>query len=85
MPMLGRLHAEGLQFGLHSRRSIMASMIDKSAVPTKLLWVDLEMTGLDPQKDVILEIAAEITDFNSESTTFPPRWKETRSMRLLVL
>jgi oligoribonuclease len=26
--------------------------------------VDLEMTGLDPQKDVILEVAAEITDFN---------------------
>jgi oligoribonuclease len=38
-------------------------MIDKSAVPTKLLWVDLEMTGLDAQKDVILEVAAEITDF----------------------
>jgi oligoribonuclease len=39
-------------------------MIDKSAAPTKLLWVDLEMTGLDPEKDVILEVAAEITDFN---------------------
>lgn len=39
-------------------------MTDKNAVPTKLLWVDLEMTGLDPTKDVILEIAAEITDFN---------------------
>lgn len=38
-------------------------MIDKHAVPTKLLWVDLEMTGLDTQNDVILEIAAEITDF----------------------
>lgn len=38
-------------------------MIDKKAKPTKLLWVDLEMTGLDPQKDVILEVAAEITDF----------------------
>jgi oligoribonuclease len=38
-------------------------MIDKHAVPTKLLWVDLEMTGLDSQQDVILEIAAEITDF----------------------
>jgi oligoribonuclease len=32
-------------------------------LPTKLLWVDLEMTGLDPQKDVILEVAAEVTDF----------------------
>lgn len=39
-------------------------MIDKKAVPTKLLWVDLEMTGLDPVNDVILEIAAEITDFD---------------------
>ncbi len=37
---------------------------DKNIVPTKLLWVDLEMTGLEPDKDVILEIAAEITDFN---------------------
>lgn len=39
-------------------------MVDKTIVPTKLLWVDLEMTGLDPTKDLILEIAAEITDFN---------------------
>lgn len=39
-------------------------MIDKKAIPSKLLWVDLEMTGLDAQKDVILEVAAEITDFN---------------------
>src|SRR5665213_2483334 len=38
-------------------------MIDKTIVPTKLLWVDLEMTGLDPTKDVILEVAAEVTDF----------------------
>lgn len=39
-------------------------MIDKKAVPTKLFWVDLEMTGLDTKEDVILEVAAEITDFN---------------------
>ena len=39
-------------------------MIEKNAVPTKLLWVDLEMTGLDPREDVILEVAAEVTDFN---------------------
>jgi len=38
-------------------------MIDKKARPTKILWMDLEMTGLDPQEDVILEVAAEITDF----------------------
>jgi oligoribonuclease len=39
-------------------------MIDKKRLPTKLLWVDLEMTGLDAQNDVILEVAAEITDFS---------------------
>jgi oligoribonuclease len=33
-------------------------------LPQKLFWVDLEMTGLDPTKDYILEVAAEITDFN---------------------
>ena len=34
----------------------------KNAVPTKFLWVDLEMTGLDTRTDVILEVAAEVTD-----------------------
>lgn len=38
--------------------------IDKNAVATKLLWVDLEMTGLDVRSDVIIEIAAEVTDFD---------------------
>jgi oligoribonuclease len=38
-------------------------MIDKHALPTKLLWVDLEMTGLDTEQDLILEVAAEVTDF----------------------
>lgn len=32
--------------------------------PKKLFWVDLEMTGLDPAEDFILEVAAIITDFN---------------------
>ena len=44
--------------------AILIVMIDKNLLPTKLLWVDLEMTGLDSEQDVILEIAAEITDFN---------------------
>lgn len=30
----------------------------------KLVWIDLEMTGLDPQVDTILEIATIITDMN---------------------
>lgn len=37
---------------------------DKKLLPTKLLWVDLEMTGLNPSEHVIIEIAAEVTDFN---------------------
>jgi oligoribonuclease len=38
--------------------------IDKKAPTTKLLWVDLEMTGLDPDEHVIIEVAAEVTDWN---------------------
>lgn len=37
--------------------------IDK-VLPTKLLWVDLEFTGFDSAKDVILEVSAEVTDFD---------------------
>lgn len=33
----------------------------------KLLWLDLEMSGLDVQKDVILEVAAIITNLNFET------------------
>lgn len=31
---------------------------------TNLVWIDLEMTGLDPKKDAIIEIASIITDSN---------------------
>jgi oligoribonuclease len=30
--------------------------------PNNLIWIDLEMTGLDTQKDVIIEIATVVTD-----------------------
>ena len=30
--------------------------------PDNLIWIDLEMTGLDPDNDVIIEIATIITD-----------------------
>lgn len=43
----------------------MAGMeIDKKAPSSKLLWVDLEMTGLDTSEHVIIEVAAEVTDWN---------------------
>lgn len=38
------------------------------SVPDKLLWLDLEMTGLDPEEDRILEVAAIVTDFDFEES-----------------
>ncbi|TXS89247.1 oligoribonuclease [Parahaliea maris] len=30
--------------------------------PANLIWIDLEMTGLDPDRDVVIEIATIVTD-----------------------
>lgn len=30
---------------------------------TKLLWLDMEMSGLDPEKEVPIEVAARVTDW----------------------
>ncbi len=36
----------------------------KTTLPAKkLLWIDLEMTGLEPEQDLILEVAALVTDW----------------------
>jgi oligoribonuclease len=32
--------------------------------PSHLIWIDLEMTGLDPDSDLIIEIATIVTDSN---------------------
>ena len=39
-------------------------MTKQAFKPKQILWVDLEMTGLNPESDVILEIAAIATDWN---------------------
>lgn len=40
-------------------------MVDpKRFTPQKILWLDLEMTGLDANRDRILEVAAIVTDWN---------------------
>lgn len=56
-------------------------MAKDNSVPTKLLWVDLEMTGLDVDKDVILEVAAEITDFDFTTlASYEARVKQRRDV-----
>lgn len=35
-----------------------------SADENNLIWIDLEMTGLDPERDRIIEIATTVTDAN---------------------
>jgi len=65
--------------------------MDKKLANTKqshLLWVDLEMTGLDPVEDRILEVAAIVTDWNfKEVATYQaavlvgPRLVEKRMLK----
>jgi len=35
-----------------------------SVNPNNLIWIDMEMTGLDPEKERIIEIATIVTDTN---------------------
>lgn len=39
-------------------------MPSNTANPTHLIWIDLEMSGLDPDKERILEIALVVTDLD---------------------
>lgn len=51
-----------------------------------LIWVDLEMTGLDPDSDTILEIATIVTDVNLEELAEGPVYaiRQTKA-RLLAM
>ncbi|MCA9331105.1 oligoribonuclease [Candidatus Saccharibacteria bacterium] len=52
-----------------------------TSFPTKLLWVDLEMTGLVPHKDVLLEVAVLVTDFDfNVLETYEQRIAQDRSV-----
>lgn len=56
-------------------------MTDKNVIPTKLLWIDLEMTGLDPVQDVLLEVGLEVTDFDFKTLeTYEARIAQDRDM-----
>lgn len=49
--------------------------------PERILWVDLEMTGLVPESDRILEVAAIVTDWNfAEIATFTAVTKVSPSL-----
>ena len=51
----------------------------KKQFPTKLLWMDLEMTGLEPEKDVLLEVAVEVTDFQFKTLgSYEARFKQSK-------
>jgi len=41
-------------------------MSSKAATDTPIIWIDCEMTGIDPAKDEIMEIACVVTDKNLE-------------------
>ena len=41
-------------------------------MPENLIWIDLEMTGLDPDHDSILEIATVVTDANLNELAVGP-------------
>ncbi|MFP4475429.1 MAG: oligoribonuclease [Desulfatibacillaceae bacterium] len=44
------------------------------AVDARLIWIDLEMTGLDPEYAVIIEIASVVTDFDLNVLGEGPRF-----------
>ena len=48
---------------------------DKAASPNEhLIWVDMEMSGLDPEKERILEIAVIVTDAHLNLIATAPVW-----------
>ncbi|WP_153109011.1 oligoribonuclease [Propionivibrio limicola] len=48
-----------------------------------LVWLDMEMTGLDPERDRIIEMAMIVTDSNLETVAESPVWAVHQSDELL--
>lgn len=48
-----------------------------------LVWVDLEMTGLDPEKEQIIEIATVITDSNLRILATGPNYVIHQNIKIL--
>jgi oligoribonuclease len=55
------------------------------ANPLNLIWIDLEMTGLDPEKERIIEIATVVTDANLNVLAEGPSLVINQSDQLLSL
>lgn len=45
-----------------------------------LIWIDMEMTGLQPEINRVIEVAAIITDKTSTSFTRVPSWRSIKAM-----
>lgn len=58
----GNRRSCGVPAGDALRRNRYTAVMMTPAADTRLIWIDLEMTGLDPLADSILEIATIITD-----------------------
>ncbi len=50
---------------------------------TRLVWLDMEMTGLQPDTDRIIEMAIVITDVNLEKVAESPVWVVHQSDEIL--
>jgi oligoribonuclease len=51
--------------------------------PNNLVWLDMEMTGLNPDSDRILELAIVVTDSNLEMVAESPVWVVHQSDAIL--
>jgi oligoribonuclease len=51
---------------------------------TRLVWIDLEMTGLKPDSDRILEVAMVVTNVDLETVAESPAWVVHQSDAMLA-